>query len=121
MTTTQDTITGDPTISSITRIACCHAVRELRSMVANPVPVIALTQTKSESMYLMGNSPLDAQKMTDQKRGSRRLQGAVRGGLILEWMFTRSQEKHMRPEKIQMVFEPRESHGCSRSMVNSRW
>lgn len=73
MTTTQDTITGDPIICTITRIPCCQAVRELRSMVPKPVPVAALTQMKRESMYLMWNSPLDAQKITDQKSGIRRL------------------------------------------------
>ena len=73
MTTTQDTVTGDPRICKMTRIVCCHAVRALRSTVPRPVPVAALTQRKRESMNLTGNSPFDAQKMADQKSGIRRL------------------------------------------------
>ena len=86
ITTTQDTITGDPRICRRTRMVCCHAVRELRSIGAKPVPVAALTQTKRESMYRMWNSPLDAQKTMDQKSGIRRLryrQWAVRVELTL--------------------------------------
>ena len=48
-TTNQETITGDPTISKITRIVCCQAVSELKSNVIKPVPVTALTQRNSES------------------------------------------------------------------------
>lgn len=73
MTTTQDTTTGDPIICRITRIVCCHTVRELRSIGARPVPVAALTQTKRESIYRMWNFPLDAQKIEDQKSGIMRL------------------------------------------------
>ena len=72
----------------MTRIACCHAVRALRSTVPKPVPVAALTQRKRESMYLMLNFPLDAQKMADQKSGIRILvdrKRAVRVERILEW------------------------------------
>jgi hypothetical protein len=35
------------------RITCCHGVSELRSMVASPQTVIALTELKSASMYGM--------------------------------------------------------------------
>lgn len=73
MTTTQETITGDPIISRMTKIACCHAVRALRSVVPNPVPVAALTQRKRESMKLTWNFPLDAQRTVDQKSGNRTL------------------------------------------------
>jgi len=73
MTTTQDTVTGDPIICRMTRIVCCHAVRELRSIGAKPVPVAALTQTKRESIYRMWNFPLDPQKIMDQKSGIMRL------------------------------------------------
>lgn len=57
----------------MTRIVCCHAVRALRSTVAKPVPVAALTQRKRESMNLTGNFPLDPQKIAAQKSGTRRL------------------------------------------------
>ena len=83
MTTTQDTTTGDPIICRITRIVCCHTVRELRSIGAKPVPVAALTQTKRESMYRMWNWPLDPQKIMDQKSGIMRLkhtQGVIKSG-----------------------------------------
>lgn len=84
MTTTQDTITGDPRISRITRIACCHAVRALRSTDPKPVPVTALTQRKRESIYLIRNFPLDAQKMRDQKSGMRILGNRQRGAIRVE-------------------------------------
>ena len=41
-------------------MTCCHAVSALRSSVASPVPVIALTQQKSRSTYRAGNLPLHA-------------------------------------------------------------
>lgn len=84
MTTTQDTVTGDPRICTITKIACCHAVRALRSMVPKPVPVAALTQRNRESMYLTRNSPLDPQKMTDQKSGIAILEHGNRA-VRVEW------------------------------------
>ena len=113
MTTTQDTITGDPIICRMTKIVCCHAVRELRSIGAKPVPVAALTQTKRESMYRIRNFPLDAQKIMDQKRGIMRLgymQGVIRDELVLRLKSAHSQGKDMDPEEIQVGFEPGESH-----------
>lgn len=84
MTTTQDTVTGDPRICTITKIVCCHAVIALRSMVPKPVPVAALTQRKRESMYLTRNAPLDPQKMTDQKSGITMLRYRKRA-VKVEW------------------------------------
>lgn len=84
MTTTQDTVTGDPRICKMTRIVCCHAVRALRSTVPRPVPVAALTQRKRESMNLTGNSPFDAQKMADKKSGIMRLKPEKRA-VRAEW------------------------------------
>ena len=87
VTTTHDTITGDPIISRITKIACCQAVRALRSIVAKPVPVAALTQIKRESMNLTWNFPLDAQRTVDQKSGNitlRPVKRAIRVKLPLE-------------------------------------
>ena len=52
--------TGLPMISRITSTTCCHAVRELKSSVASPVPVMALTQQNSKSTYDAGNMPLHA-------------------------------------------------------------
>ena len=43
-------ITWFPVISRMTKIACCHAVVELRSMVLRPVPVAALMHTNSASI-----------------------------------------------------------------------
>lgn len=51
-TTNQETVTGDPTISKITKIACCQAVSSLKSTVIKPVPVTALTHRNSESTNL---------------------------------------------------------------------
>jgi len=51
-TTNQETVTGDPTISRITKIACCQAVSELKSNVIKPVPVAALMHRNSESTRL---------------------------------------------------------------------
>jgi hypothetical protein len=48
-TTNQETVTGDPTISKITKIVCCQAVSELKSNVIKPVPVAALTHKNNES------------------------------------------------------------------------
>ena len=87
VTTTHDTMTGDPIISRMTKIACCQAVRALRSTVAKPVPVAALTQIKRESMNLTWNFPLDAQRMIDQKSGNRTLRWrkrAIRVKLLLD-------------------------------------
>ena len=72
-TTNQETVTGDPTTSRITKIVCCQAVRELRSNVINPVPVTALTQTNSESTKFTRFFPFEAQNMTAKNRGVKRL------------------------------------------------
>ena len=61
--------TGLPTSWSTTRMACCHAVSALRSSVASPVPVIALTQQNSRSTYLAGNLPLLAYAMAASTSG----------------------------------------------------
>ena len=50
-------------------MACCHAVSALRSSVASPVPVIALTQQNSRSTYLAGNLPLLAYAMAASTSG----------------------------------------------------
>ena len=91
-------------------MTCCHAVRALRSTVPKPVPVAALTQRKRESIYLMRNFPLDAQKMVDQKSGIKMLKRCQQGVVIgssLGWKFARSQGKHMHPEKVHMGLKPR--------------
>ena len=72
-TTNHETVTGDPTISKITKIVCCQAVSELRSNVVKPVPVMALTQMNSESMNFTRNCPLEAQNMKAQNNGVKRL------------------------------------------------
>ena len=73
VTTNHETVTGDPTISKITKIVCCQAVRELRSNVTNPVPVTALTQMNNESMNFTRTFPLEAQNITAQINGVKRL------------------------------------------------
>lgn len=42
--------TGLPIHICKNRMTCCHGVRELKSTVASPQTVIALTQLKRESM-----------------------------------------------------------------------
>lgn len=91
-------MTGDPIISRITKIACCHAVRALRSIVAKPVPVAALTQMKRESINLMRYFPLDAQRTVDQKRGIMTLkhrERAIRTKRPLEGKFGHLQRQEM--------------------------
>ena len=43
--------TGVPKHICINKITCCHAVNELKSTVASPQTVIALTQLNKESIY----------------------------------------------------------------------
>ena len=69
-TTTHDTKTMLPQISSNTIITCCHGVVLLRSTGDNPVPVAALMQTKSASVKHILNSPLEAQKMAAATSGT---------------------------------------------------
>lgn len=68
-TTTHDTKTRFPQISSSVMMACCHGVVLLKSTGERPVPVAALTQTKSASTKRILNSPLEAQKMEAATRG----------------------------------------------------
>ena len=81
-TANQETVTGDPTISKITKIVCCQAVSELRSNVIKPVPVAALTQRNNESTKLMWNIPLEAQNTTAHNSGIKRLQDKRAIGLL---------------------------------------
>lgn len=66
-----------PTISRMTMIVCCQAVKELKSMVESPVPVAALTQTKRASIYSIENLPLDATNMPATAMGIRMLEGGA--------------------------------------------
>lgn len=50
--------------------ACCHGVVPLKSTGDRPVPVAALTQTKSASTKRILNSPLEAQKMEAATSGT---------------------------------------------------
>ena len=64
-------------------------------------------------MYLMLNFPLDAQKITDQKRGIRILidgKRAVRVERVLEWKSAHLQGQYMHSKKIQVGPKPREGH-----------
>ena len=69
-TTTHDTKTRFPQISSSTMMACCHGVVLLRSTGDSPVPVAALTQTKSASTKHILNFPLEAQKTAAATSGT---------------------------------------------------
>lgn len=80
MTTSQETITGDPIISKITKIVCCQAVSELRSNVVKPVPVTALTQMNSESTNSTRTSPFEAQNTIAQNKDTKRLHGKRKRG-----------------------------------------
>jgi hypothetical protein len=52
-------------------MVCCQAVNRLKSMVARPVTVAALTQRKRASMYDTWFLPLEAYRMAEKKRGTK--------------------------------------------------
>ena len=69
--------TGLPTRETMTMMTCCHGVSVLKSTVASPVPVIPLTQRKRASIYLMSNSPFDAESMPAAMTGTSVLVGNI--------------------------------------------
>jgi len=56
-------------------MVCCQAVNKLKSIVARPVTVAALTQTKRASVYDTKFSPLDANRIAEKRRGTKVLWG----------------------------------------------
>jgi hypothetical protein len=85
-------------------MVCCQAVNKLKSIVARPVTVAALTERKRASMYGMLFLPLEAHRMAAEMRGTNVLQReSVK--VAAEHQFL-SQNEEVYPEEVEMVVDP---------------